>query len=342
MRAVYDEIGAAAQKFEPPRPLCGGETLIDGRIGELVPAALAQGKAYVDDRERVQKLIFAEETQVERAVSAVAENLPVERGGNARKLALRGDGEGDVLARASLTRDVLNALRLAEEHGVRAMLDDAALLRRDLLKCVAENGGVLKADVRHDADLRRGNDVCRVHAPAETDLESDDVALLLHKVEEGDGGHDLKARGHFAHALRRCAHGVRERDEGSIVNLAPAHAHALVEAQQVRRGIESRAVPRALEHGGEHRGGRTLAVRAGNVDEFEFFLRVAEQAQQLIRAGQARLALLPVVELQIFEGLVDGLQFFHIVHLYFFKMRRKRQPPPMEYRVTGRSCAALR
>lgn len=58
--------GLRRQKFEPPRPLCGGETLIDGRIGELVPAALAQGKAYVDDRERVQKLIFAEETQVER------------------------------------------------------------------------------------------------------------------------------------------------------------------------------------------------------------------------------------------------------------------------------------
>ena len=92
---------------------------------------------------------------------------------------------------------------------------------------------------------------------------------------------------------------------------------ALIEADEIGAGVQARLVSGLCEHTGQHRAGRTLAVRAGNVDEFELFLRVAEQAQQLIRAGQARLALLPVVELQIFEGLVDGLQFFHIVHLYF-------------------------
>ena len=44
---------------------------------------------------------------------------------------------------------------------------------------------------------------------------------------------------------------------------------------------------------------------------------IAEQAQKLARARKARRALLPVVELQIFEGLLNGLQVFHIVHLYF-------------------------
>ena len=252
-----------------------------------------------------------------RPAAAVFELLTVERGRNALKLFLRGDCESHVLLRALFARDVLHALALAEEHGVRAMLDDAALLRGDLLDRVAENGRVLQADVRHDADLRRGDDVRRVHAPAEADLERDDVALLLHEVQKGDGRHDLKARGHFAHALRRVPHGVCERNEGVVVDLFPVHAHALVEAQQVRRGIEPRAVPRALEHGGEHRGGRALAVRARDVDEFEFLLGIAEQTQKLARARKARRALLPVVELQIFEGLLNGLQVFHIVHLYF-------------------------
>ena len=153
--------------------------------------------------------------------------------------------------------------------------------------------------------------------PAETDLKRDDVALLLHEVQKGDGRHDLKTRGHFTHALRCVPHGVCERNEGLIVDLFPVHAHALVEAQQVRRGIEPRAVPRAPEHGGEHRGGTALAVCARDVDEFELLLGIAEQTQKLARARKARRALLPVVELQIFEGLLNGLQVFHIVHLYF-------------------------
>ena len=317
VRAVNDEVRPAAQELEPSGPLGVGKPLVNGLVRELVPAARAQRAAHVDDRQRVQELILAEKPQVVRPAAAVFELLTVERGRNALKLFLRGDRESHVLLRALFARDVLHTLALAEEHGVCAVLDDAAFLRGDLLDRVAENGRVLQADVRHDADLRRGDDVCRVHAPAEADLKRDDVALLLHEVEEGDGRHDLKARGHFAHALRRVPHGVCERNEGVVVDLFPVHAHALVEAQQVRRGIEPRAVPRALEHGGEHRGGRALAVRARDVDEFELLLGIAEQTQKLARARKARRALLPVVELQIFEGLLNGLQVFHIVHLYF-------------------------
>ena len=234
MRAVDDEVRPAAQKLEPPGPLRGGKAFVDGLIRELVPAARAQRVAHVDDRQCVQKLILAKKAQVVRPAAAVLEDLTVERGRNALELFLRGDREGHTLLRAFFTRDVFYALALAEEHGVRAVLDDAALLRGDLLDRVAENGRVLKADVRHDADFRRGNDVRRIHAPAEADFERDDVAPLLHKVQKGDGRHDLKARGHFAHLLRRVPHGVRERDEGFIVDLFPVHAHALVETQQVR------------------------------------------------------------------------------------------------------------
>ena len=171
---------------------------------------------------------------------------------------------------------------------------------------------MLKANVRHDADLRRGNDVRRIHAPAETDLERDDIALLLHEVQKGNGRHDLKARGHLAHLLGRVPHGVRECDEGLVVNFLSVHAHALVKAQQVRRGVEPCAVPRAPQHRGEHRGGRALAVRARDVDESELLLRIAEQTQKLARARKSRRALLPVVELQILEGLLNGLQLFHV------------------------------
>ena len=66
-----------------------------------------------------------------------------------------------------------------------------------------------------------------------------------------------------------------------------------------------------------HRRKAALAVCARDVDEFELLLGIAEQTQKLARARKARRALLPVVELQIFEGLLNGLQVFHIVHLYF-------------------------
>ena len=90
-----------------------------------------------------------------------------------------------------------------------------------------------------------------------------------------------------------------------------------MEAQQVRRGIEPGAAAVGTGQAVQKGGRGALAVCARDVDEFELLLGIAEQTQKLARARKARRALLPVVELQIFEGLLNGLQVFHIVHLYF-------------------------
>ena len=79
---------------------------------------------------------------------------------------------------AAFLEDGLHGRLLAVDDGVAAGLDDAGLRRGDLLERVAENLGVVEADVAENGGLGGQDDVRRVEFAAHADLADDDVALL--------------------------------------------------------------------------------------------------------------------------------------------------------------------
>ncbi len=64
---------------------------------------------------------------------------------------------------------------------------------------------------------------------------------------------------------------------------------ALVEADEVRRGVDVGPLARRLQHGLEERGGGALAVGAGNMnDRRETLLRVAQLGEQRLDAAERK------------------------------------------------------
>ena len=149
---------------------------------------------------------------------------------------------------------------------------------------------VLKADVGNDRSLRHGDDVGGVQPTAEAYLQHCNVTALLLKIAQSNGGHQLEFRGLLGHTLRRGKHALRQRDELPIGDKRVVHLHALVEAVQVRRGEQPRAIACSAQHGRHDRRCGALAVRAGDVDEFQFVLRIPKTGKQFPRAVQTGLA----------------------------------------------------
>jgi hypothetical protein len=68
------------------------------------------------------------------------------------------------------------------------------------------------------------------------------------------------------------------------------YLHALVDADQVRRGVEAGAQPGGGEDRGERGGRRAFAVGARDEDGTEVLLRIAERSHEDAHLGQLELA----------------------------------------------------
>ena len=140
---------------------------------------------------------------------------------------------------------------------------------------------MVEADVHDDRGLGRFDDVGRVEAAAEADLQHDDIAFLLRVPQQRRGGHKLKLRRVIGHRVGRDLHERHIRCEHIVVDLLAVYLHALVEAPEIGRGEKAGAVARLAQHRGRHGRAAALAVGAGDVDEFQPLLRVAQFLQQL-------------------------------------------------------------
>ena len=76
-------------------------------------------------------------------------------------------------------------------------------------------------------------------------------------------------------------------NHGIVGNGLAVDADALVEPDQVRRGVKADAVPGLLQDGGQGRRDGTLAVGSGNVDGREGVLRIAEALENVANGRQA-------------------------------------------------------
>ena len=212
-------------------------------------------------------------------------------------LQARGDGAdggeiGAIQRRALFVAGVLDHRfhrgLLAVEGAGPPGLDDAGFRLRDGLHGVAQELRVVQADVGDDGALGVLDGVRRVPVAAHAHLQHHDVALLPLEVLEAQGGDQLELRGMLGHGVGMGPHVFRQCAQVVVGDLNAVHLHALVEADDVGRGVEPRAIARPREDGGQHRRGGALAVGARDVNELQVVLRVAQPREQLPDPLQSR------------------------------------------------------
>ena len=96
-------------------------------------------------------------------------------------------------------------------------------------------------------------------------------------------------------------------DEAAAARLG--EPDALVEADEMRRGVDMDALAGGLEHGAHERGGRALAVGAGDVDHRrQAALGMAEVGHQRFDPVERQVDL---ARMQAEQPLQDGVGTFH-------------------------------
>ena len=159
---------------------------------------------------------------------------------------------------------------------------------------------------RRDADGGRFRDhIGRVEVAAEPDFQDQRVGGMAREGEK------RRRRGDLEKGDRRAGIGAlaffQSRGEFFFGDQRAGKADALVEAHQMRRGIDMHAIARALQHRAQIGADRTFAVGARDMDDRrQFFLRMAERRQQALDAIQHQIDALGMKRQQPLENGVAG------------------------------------
>ena len=230
-------------------------------------------------------------------------------------------------SRPRSTQDLGHLRLLQPDDGDRAGLDDAALLGGDVLHRAAEEPLVVDRDRGHDGDLPV-DDVGRVPRAAHADLDDGHVDGRVRERRVGHGDDHLEV-GHPGAALGDRAgvdhlderqHVVVGRDELLGRDRLAVQRDALADVVQVRGGEPPGGQAHLAQQPLDHPRGRRLAVGAGDVDDREGALGVAQQLHHrgdpvqrrlevvLGGAGEDRLLHLPhpLAQVELLGGLLLG------------------------------------
>ena len=214
-----------------------------------------------------------------------------------------GHGQLGVALGADIPHDLHDlAVLLIHDDGA-ALFYDARLLKGDLLKRAAQNGGVVKADVCNDAAVGAGDDICCIEPAAHADLEHDNVALSSAKPHKCHGGHHLKLSRVIVHCVGVRFHLRNELGDLVILNGLAVYLHTLVKAIYIRRGVKPHGEPCLFENRCQHCRDAALAVCSGDMHISKLGLRVSQTAQKLRYPFKPRLRSAPRNAVYIFKCL---------------------------------------
>ena len=181
--------------------------------------------------------------------------------------------------------DLRTDLPLTADHRRRRALHDAGLLPGDAFELVAEKARMVVTD-RRDGRQNGLDHVGAVEAAAHADL--DDAELGRHARE----GQERERGGDVEEGDRRVAVGLlalgQQLVEHVVLDQLAGDADALVEAHEMRRGIDVDAIARGFGHGAQIGNERALAVGAGDMDQRrQFLFRRSKALQQPLDALQS-------------------------------------------------------
>ena len=96
------------------------------------------------------------------------------------------------------------------------------------------------------------------------------------EIDHCDGRDQLELRRVVGHGLGVWLDLLSDLGKLVVGDHFAVDLHPFIEAGDKRRCVKSGAVARRAKNRVEHRGGGAFAVRPGDVDEFQCFLRIAE------------------------------------------------------------------
>ena len=303
MAAIHDEEGVSRHQLEPSRPGDGGDAFPHGLVGDgktPLPKRFDDGEHHSS----VIELVLAQQRQVDPQVGTPVEDLSLQ--GSADQVdavKVRGHPLGAYLFTAGVN-DRLHRGLLPVGDGDGAGLDDLGLGLTDLLQGVAQKFRVIQSDVGEHGHQRRLDDVGGIQLAAHAHLQAHHVAVVALEILHGNAGDQFKFRGVILHGLGQGLDKFRNFRQLLVGNALSVHLHALVEAEDIRRGIKTGAVTSLSKNAGRHGGGGAFAVGAGNVDKLQLILGISHLLEELLGTPQAGDASLPA------DGVDVGKGFF--------------------------------
>ena len=152
---------------------------------------------------------------------------------------------------------------------------------------VAEEIAMIDRHRRDDAHKRTLDHIGGVEPAAEPDFEKQNVGGMAREQKKRRGGLDLEHRDRRV-AVPGFAFGQRLGQRGIVDELAAAlaaDAKALVEVDQIGRGIDVHALAGRFEDRAHEGNGRAFAVGAGDMDQRrQFLFRMIERGKQALDA----------------------------------------------------------
>ena len=159
-----------------------------------------------------------------------------------------------------VTHQALRRLRIAADGGpVRP--EDVGLFQRDGLAIIAQPLCMVDGHAGDDGAVRI-HEVDGIQPPAQADLHHHRIQRLAREGQEHHQRGELEVR--QRHIAARQLHLLEERQQRLVGQFLAIDADALVEAQQVRRGVQPHPVAGRAQDGIQHGAGGALAVGAGH------------------------------------------------------------------------------
>ena len=158
--------------------------------------------------------------------------------------------------------ECFRSLRCADHGDV--LLDDARLLKRNLLEAVAQQVHVIhtqRRDHRHEGR----HDIGRIEAAAESHFQHGHIDLFARKEHESQRRDDLEPRQSF-HGVEVGFELIDELRELFSGDVFAVHLHSLAERMQMRRNIKAGAIPGRSQTGFDHRRRRAFAFCARDMN----------------------------------------------------------------------------
>ena len=152
---------------------------------------------------------------------------------------------------------------------------------------------MVEPNTRDDADFRFVDNVRGIQPAAQAYLQNHDLALLLGKVHERHGCHELDFGRVVLHGVCRLFDLQGDARQVLAGYARSLHANALFERKEVRAGEQACFVPDTSKYAFRVRADRPLPVRSRHMHEPQFVLRVPQAVQQLARPLKAHARFVP-------------------------------------------------
>ena len=266
-------------------------------LGGDGPAAACQHLQHLQGGDGVFHLVLPQKRRAQRHVPPAGARHGKGRAADGALPLLHLGQVGAEQLHLALLADLLQLLRhlwglVGVEHQPAPRLDDAGLLKGNLLQGAAQNGGVVQRDGHDGRHLWHVDDVGGVEPAAHAHLQHHDVALPPGKPVEGQGSDVLK----LCHLVAAFLELVGDGGQGFhllhqllLGNHLPVDLEPLPELQHIGGGVQPHPQAAGPQGRGHQSGAGALAVGARHVDELQLFLGIAQPLHQSGDAFQPRL-----------------------------------------------------